>query len=472
MIDRAQTEVIVVGAGITGLSTAHFLGLRGVDSIVLEKHDRSGGTIRTEKTNGFLVELGPTSGLDTSPVLHELFASVGVESSLEHAGDAARNRYVVRGGRLNNLPMNPLAFARSRLFSTTGKLGLLREPFVPPSDPTGDPSLAEFVRRRLGRDFLDYAVDPFVSGVYAGNPEELSARSAFPKLWELEQTYGSLIKGAIKGSRERRARMTTSKRDARLFSFRSGMQQLTDALSRSGAIVTDAALETIERMPSGFAVTARVGGRSIRYESAEVVLAVPAYAYDRLNFAFDFPLRRHLQTIVYPPVAVVFFGYEGTPARLPLDGFGFLVPRKENRRILGTIWNSTIFSGRAPAGGTALTTFVGGSRQPETALLQEAALVRTVEEELRDLMGIDRRPDSVVVARWERAIPQYRVGHAKIVEAIARFERECPGLYIAGNFRGGISLADCIENAKTLSDRIAASVSRRSQETCDATGRV
>ncbi len=473
-ISRVNSQVTIIGAGITGLATAHFLAGRGVDSIVLEKDTRAGGTIRTERIDGFLVELGPTSGLDTSPVLHELFESVGVEDAVEYANERAKNRYIVRGGRLNNLPMNPVAFFRTPLFSASSKLRLLKEPFVPPSDPCGDPSLAEFVRRRLGDEFLDYAVNPFVAGVYAGDPEELSARSGFPKLWELEQTYGSFIKGAILGARARRARRTRSKQSARLFSFRSGMQQVVDALSHalSGAVVTGAAVEVIEKTASGFAVTTRVRGRSVRHESTALVLAVPAHAYDRLNFCFDFPLRRQLDGIVYPPVAVVFFGYDSNPARIRFDGFGFLIPKKENRRILGTIWNSAIFPGRAPAGGVALTTFVGGSRQPEQALAGDGELVETVKSELKDLMGIERSPDAVVIARWEKAIPQYRIGHSAAVESIERFERECPGIYVAGNFRGGISVADCIQNAKSMSERIASDLRSRSRELCDAPGRV
>jgi oxygen-dependent protoporphyrinogen oxidase len=461
-----RADVLIIGAGITGLAAARFLEEKGIGSVILERDTRPGGTIRTDRVDGFLVESGPNSALDTSPALHELFDLAGVESSLEYANRESNNRYIVRGGRLNSLPMSPAAFLRTPLFSASSKLRLLKEPFIPPTDPAGDTTLADFVRRRLGGEFLDYAINPFVAGVYAGNPEELSVRSGFPKLWELEQKHGSLIKGAIMGARERRKRKTVSKQSARLFSFRNGMQEMVDALCRGRArrIVTGAAIERIEKTRDGFAVTARANGGAARYESRALLLSIPAHAYGGLDFAFDFPLRPSFAKIVYPPVAVVFFGYRRNPARVPLDGFGFLIPKKENRAILGTIWSSTVFPGRAPDGGAALTTFAGGSRQPEKALLPDGELIDCVRSELEDLMGIAERPDTVVVARWEKAIPQYRVGHSRIIEAIERFERECPGIYVGGNFRGGISVSDCIQSAKSMCERITSGLADSGRE--------
>jgi oxygen-dependent protoporphyrinogen oxidase len=461
-----RTDVLIIGAGITGLAAARFLEEKGIGSVILEKDTRPGGTIRSERVDGFLVERGPNSALDTSPALHELFDLAGVEASLEYANREANNRYIVRGGKLNNLPMSPVAFLKTPLFSASSKLRLLKEPFIPPTDPAGDTTLADFVRRRLGDEFLDYAINPFVAGVYAGDPEELSVRSGFPKLWELEQKHGSLIKGAIMGARERRKRKTVSKQSARLFSFRNGMQEMVDALSRGRgeSMVTGAAIEKIEKTPDGFAVTARSNGGAVRYESRALFLAIPAHAYGGLDFSFDFPLRPSFARIVYPPVAVVFFGYRTNPARIPLDGFGFLIPKKENRAILGTIWSSTVFAGRSPDGGAALTTFAGGSRQPEKALAPDGELIDSVRSELGDLMGIDARPDTVIVTRWEKAIPQYRVGHSRIVEAMKRFESECPGIYVGGNFRGGISVSDCIQSAKALSERITLNLADRERE--------
>ncbi len=467
MTNDLSTDVIVIGAGITGLATAHFLERKGVSTRVLEKETRVGGTIRTDHMDGFMVENGPNNALDVSPVLHELFESAGLEATLEYANDKSQNRYIVRGGKLINLPMSPLAFLKTPLFSVSAKLRLLKEPFIAASDPTIDESLADFVRRRIGDEFLDYAINPFVAGVYAGDPDSLSVRSGFPKLLEIEQKYGSLIKGTIMGAKERKKQKETSKQNARLFSFSSGMQTMTDALAaaRAETIHTGIHIESIEKDNDGFAVTVRLNGGSKRFKAGKIIMAVPAHAYGELNFMFDFPLRGQLERIYYPPVAEVFFGYRSNPSPTPLDGFGFLVPKKENRQILGTIWSSTLFPGRAPAGGVALTTFVGGSRQPENALLDDGRLADIVRNDIRDLMGIDTAPDTVTVARWDKAIPQYRVGHQTIIDAIERFEQDCPGLYVTGNFRGGISVADCITGAKTMSERVASDISNKTLET-------
>ena len=252
MSETCRADVAVIGAGISGLSTAHYLARLGHDVQIIEKSDRTGGTIETEKVDGFLIDYGPISALDTSPLLGEMFDHLGIASSLEYASAKAKSRYIVRDGRLHALPTNPGAFIRTGLFSGSAKLGLLREPFVRPGDPNDDESLAEFVKRRLGREFLDYAINPFVSGVYAGVPERLSARASFPKLYELEQRYGSLIKGAIKGRRQRRQRGDKSKVAARMFSFRDGMQTVVDALSAelSGRIVTGASAQSGHRARS------------------------------------------------------------------------------------------------------------------------------------------------------------------------------------------------------------------------------
>ncbi|UCG51151.1 MAG: protoporphyrinogen oxidase, partial [Candidatus Latescibacterota bacterium] len=375
--------------------------------------------------------------------------------------DRSKNRYIVRNGRLVNLPMSPLAFLKTPLFSTSSKFRLLREPFIRPADPNIEETLADFVRRRLGEEFLDYAINPFVAGVYAGDPEELSLASSFPKLHELEREYGSLIKGAIKGARARKKRGSVSKQTARLFSFKNGMQQLVDALTalHSESTYTDVRIDAIQKEESDYVIRTRFGGESASFRSRGIVLAVPTHAYDELRFEFDVPIREEISKIVYPPVAVVFFGYRDNPASIPLDGFGFLVPKKERREIPGTIWNSTIFPGRAPTGGTALTTFVGGTRQPENVALPDDRLVETVGKDLRALMGIDRTPDTIVIRRWEKAIPQYRMDHRKIVDAIEAFERRCPGLYVTGNFRGGISVSDCITQADAVAKRVASELS-------------
>ena len=457
MSSGTDVSVAIVGAGISGLATAHFLAARGLDPCLIELDNRPGGTIRTTRTNGFLIEHGPNSVLDTTPLLHQLVADLGIDGEVMYASDSARNRYVVRDGMLHPLPMSPPALITSRLFSTRAKLRLLWEPFIRRSAADAEESLSEFTQRRLGREFLDYAIDAFVAGVYAGVPEDLSVRSAFPRLYALEQRYGSLIKGALLGARERRKREGASKQSARLFSMKDGLQTLVDALAdRLGSSLhTGTAIGAVRRHAGGFELDLEGPDRAWRLRARSLIFAVPAHAYEGLKFEFDFPLREVLGELYYPPVALVFFGYRKDPGGRPLDGFGFLAPRLEQRHILGTIWSSTLFPGRAPAGGAALTTFVGGSRQPEKANWSDERLVEIVQHDLRELMGIQGRPDEVFIRRWPRAIPQYQAGHQQRVDALAAFEEEVPGLHISGNFRGGISVGDCIEQASALSERVA-----------------
>jgi oxygen-dependent protoporphyrinogen oxidase len=457
MMEAQKTyDAMVVGGGISGLTTAFFLQKRGYRVAVLEKDERTGGAIRTEHREGFLIEHGPNSTLETTPVLRELFAALGILDEQVYANDAAKNRYIVRGGVPRALPMSPLAFLKTPLFSLSSKLRLLKEPFIAPAPPDAEETLAEFVQRRLGQEFLDYAINPFVAGVYAGKPERLSVRSAFPKLYNLEQKYGSLIKGSIKGAKERRNRAETAKVKARLFSFRSGLQTLPDALHKAlGAqVFNGSVLEQIELHADGYGVTFRQGNTHRSVRARTLILALPAHAYPQLPLPVPEVVQTALHRISYPPVAMVYFGYKQAPESIPLDGFGMLVPEKEQKSILGTIWSSTIFPQRAPAGGLALTTFVGGSRQPELALLPERPLAELVQKDLRSLMHIRRPPDLLVIKRWEKAIPQYETGHDRIIAAVTDWEAAQPGLFVTGNFRGGISVSDCIKHAHELSEKI------------------
>jgi oxygen-dependent protoporphyrinogen oxidase len=460
MTGIVDTDVTIIGAGISGLTTAHYLTSRGIHVQLLEKSDRTGGTIETRRRDGFLVDCGPNSAMDTTPLFGSLFDDLALTGSREFARPEAKNRYIVRDGRLHALPMSPPAFLRTPLFSRSTKWRLFKEPFIPPSDPHVEETVAEFVERRLGREMLDYAINPFVSGVFAGIPEELSVRASFPRLFEIEQRYGSLIKGAIKGRRERNKRAKageTSKQSAQLFSFTDGMQTLVDALAaeQGDAVHTQCLVDAIRKTPAGFEVDASVAGIDRTFRSRALVLAIPAHAYAGLNIEIALPVLDRLMGIPYPPVSMVFFGYHSPPTDVPLDGFGFLVPAKERRNVLGTIWSSTLFSGRAPEGGVGLTTFVGGSRQPGNALLPDDELADVVQRDLAELLGVRSKPDVMVIRRWERAIPQYKVGHLDIVRAIEDLEDEVQGLYLTGNFRGGISVSDCVKQSQSLATRAA-----------------
>ena len=451
------SDVVVIGAGISGLATAWWLQSSGRRVTVIEAASRAGGTIGTIRDSGYLIETGPNSTLETSPLIAQLLGETGTASQRVYANPAAKNRFILRNGTLLPLPLTPPAFLRTRVFSTGAKLGLLRELFVGRSPADSDETVARFVRRRLGAEFLDYAINPFVAGVYAGDPERLSVRAAFPKLFEIEQQYGSLIRGQIQGARERKRRKEVSRQAAPMLSFGDGMQTLTDGIA---ARLTDLRLGTratsISRTADcGWEVSASGddGAGSLRARS--VLIATPAAAAAQLLAPHAGSASAAMEQIPYPPVASVASAYARADVAHALDGFGFLVPKKEQRRILGTIFSSTLFGNRAPGGTVLLTTFVGGMRQPELAELDETAIAALVQDELVSLLGVRAAPQRIWVKRWERAIPQYTLGHLGRVAAIDEAERALPGLFFCANYRGGISVADCIKSSRAAADRVA-----------------
>lgn len=455
---RRERSVAVVGAGISGLVTAYWLQKNGRDVTVLESSARVGGTIVTEKQDGFLIDLGPNSTLETSQTLRDLIRELGIEDQKIYGNAISNNRYVLRNGTLQALPMTPPAFLKTRLFSTRAKLRLLKEPFIRPTGGN-DISLADLVRYRLGDEILDYAINPFVAGVYAGEPEKLSAPAAFPKLYALEQKYGSFIKGAVKGARERKKRGEVAKDRARLFSFVEGMQAFPSALASAiqDRIELNADVTNLEPDGSGFKLfIAKRGEESVKHFD-DVVLSVPADSLATVLKSVAPEQSKRIGAIDYPPVAVVFTGYEAADVARQLDGFGFLVPAVERRRILGSIWSSTVFPGRAPEGRVALTTFVGGTRQPEEVALDDEQLTLLVKEELDSIIGLRGEPVLVRIKRWPRAIPQYAMGYGDVQRLFADIENEHSGLYLAGNFRRGISVGDSVLCAHDTVQKMLAS---------------
>lgn len=451
-------KVVIIGGGITGLATAWWLKKAGVDVTVLERERHAGGTMRTVREDGWLVETGPNSALETTPLFQTLFDDLGLRSEVSYPSEIGNNRYIVRKGELHALPTSAGAFFRSRLWTGAGKFRLLKEPFVGRAEE--EETIAEFVERRLGREFLDYAINPFVAGVYAGSPEHLSVRAAFPKLYALEEKYGGLIKGMIKGARERKKRAEKAKDRARMFSFASGMQVLPDALARAlgERFVPGVSIRTVNRSEHNGSVAYELygtkDGGNFALMADCVVTAIPSYAVSELVSPMDAALADALNKIYYPPVVEVFLGVKTQDVSRVLDGFGFLVPAREERQILGTIWSSSLFPGRAPEGYAALTTFLGGSRQPAMTERSDAELLSIVHDELSSLIGLRGRAVYTFISRWARAIPQYNLGHLHRMEQVDRFEKKHAGLFLTGNFRGGISVGDCVINSGRNAERI------------------
>jgi len=466
MQDPAQNDhapvprgsVVVIGAGISGLCLAYWLRKRGVSVTVLESDAQAGGTMKSSRSAEWLVETGPNSALDTTPLFGELFRELGLEGEVLYANDLSTNRYIVRNGALHPLPTGPKAFLTTSLWSWQGKLRLLKEPFI--GRAAREESIADFVERRLGREFLDYAINPFVAGVYAGNPHELSVQEAFPKLYALEAQYGGILKGALLSARARRARKETAKNTAKMLSFRDGMQTLPKSLAAAlgRSLQLSCRVEQVIPMRAGrypvYTVTYTQDGVRAQREANVVVFATPASASAQIIRPIDPAMAATLESIYYPPVAEVFIGLPQSQIRRPLDGFGFLVPEKEKRKILGCIWSSSLFPGRAPAGYAALTSFVGGSRQPELASGTDAELAALVLAELRELLPMEGEPSMVSVIRWEKAIPQYRLGYRSVLSAMDRFEQNFQGSFFCSNARGGIAVGDCVMSAHKTAGRI------------------
>lgn len=450
-----DADVVVVGGGISGLACALGIERSGRRVVVLEAEARPGGCIGTSHEHGYLLESGPNSALDTTPRIAVLLDTLGINAERVAANPESGNRYVVRDGVLHALPMSLLSFVATSLFSMHAKLRLLREPFIAPGAPDEEESVADFVRRRLGDEFLDYAVNPFVGGVYAGDPRALSIGAAFPRLRELEQAHGSLIRGQLLGARARRHNPEKSKQSAPMFAFRGGMQMLTDAMARHLARVeTGARVTRIAAGSGGFTLEAASVDSHRTYRARSVVLAVPAWVAANLVESVAATAAEALAAVPYPPVAVVHSVYRRGAITHPLNGFGMLVPEREGRRILGTLFSSTLFPGRAPAGSVLLTTFIGGARQPGLACLDEAELAGLAHAEHANLLGATARSEFVRVRRWARAIPQYNIGHAARIGTLEQAERDFPGLFFCANYRGGVSVGDCIKSA----DRSAGAV--------------
>ena len=444
--------IAVVGGGVTGLTAAWRLHARGHRVAVFEQSDHPGGAVGTTARDGWLVEHGPNSLMESGP-LDDLVEGLGLQRERQYAAPAAKNRYLVRGGRLVPVPMGPLALVSTPLFSARTKLRLLAEPFHRARVSAPDASLAALVRDHFGQEIVDYAINPMVDGIYAGDPERLSTKHAFPRLWETAGTHGSMIRGQIAAMKARRAR--GEKSVARIVSFARGLHTLPDALAAAlppGSLRTRT---TVVGLTPGrpWKLASRCDGLTAADEFDAVVLAVPAATLALLPIGpdGDRPLAA-LDQVEYPPVTSLFFGFRREQVAHPLDGFGALVPAVEGRSVLGVLFSSTLFPERAPAGHVALTVYVGGTRQPDLARLAPEALRPRVLADLGGLLGVQGDPVFSHTTFWPHAIPQYNLGYERFLEAIFRTEDQHAGLFIGGHVRDGISLANCIAAGNRLAE--------------------
>ncbi|HLG32772.1 MAG TPA: protoporphyrinogen oxidase [Ignavibacteriaceae bacterium] len=453
----SDRKLVVIGAGISGLTSAYLLHRNGYDVTVLEEKDKVGGSIETVLEEGFLFDRGPNSALETTPIISQLVKDLKLEDELVYANKEGNKRYILRNGELHALPMSPPAFIKSKLFSGKAKLRLLTEPFIGRSTDGYYQSIAEFVTRRLGSEFLDYAINPFVAGVYAGRPEELSVKSAFPKLYALEEDYGGLILGAIRSMRKRKKRAEQSKQSANMLSFKSGMKVLPEAIAQhlGKRVKLSTKVVSVRKTSEGkYGVTYDDGDQKITLLTDVVLSTIPAYKAAELFGHFDENLDKHLNEIYYPPVLVLYFVYNKKDVGQALDGFGFLIPSKEEKSFLGAIWSSVIFPNRADDDTASFTLFVGGSRDPGFVYDNENAVINRVRDEFEAIMKIRGKPTLTAKRFWEKAIPQYKLGYVEHENYFDHFEKDNKGIFLSGNYRGGISVGDCMKNAEVVVNKI------------------
>lgn len=458
--------VTVVGGGISGLACAYRLCRLGVPVKLIESQDQPGGLVRSVERDGFVFDTGPQSFQGT-PALLDLIKEIGLESELQCAKPDAP-RYVLAQGKLREIPMSPKALLASSLLGVGSRWRVASEVFRRTKPPTEDESVATFVRRKFGHEILEYLVSPFVSGVYAGDPEKLSLRAAFPTLDEWEREYGSVVRGAMK------ARPAERKGPPLLCSFRGGVGTLTRRLAEKiGSGVLTCSHVTALRAPEAeassraslnsgakgsYQLRIARAGREDGATAAAVVMATPAHVASTLLGPTSSALSHALSSIAYAPVAVIAAGYHQKQFGVAPDGFGFLIPRREHVRTLGTVWNSSLFPGRAPSGMVTLTSFAGGATDAEIVSRGEDEIAQIVERENAKLLEISGAPVTSSVWRHLRALPQYNLGHGHLVETVRASAREIPGLFFAGNYLEGPSLGKCVENSFRTADEVASYV--------------
>ena len=448
---KQQHEIVVIGAGLTGLSTAFHLHRQGRDVVILEKADRVGGQIHTYHENGFTFESGPNTGVVSFPEVAELFQMLEGSCQLEIARESSKRRLIWKGDRFHELPCSPVSAITTPLFRLSDKFRILGEPWrkkgTDPDEPVG-----ALAARRLGKSFYEYAVDPFVSGVYAGDPMKLTTRYALPKLYNLEANYGSFIRGAIAKAKEPktdRDRLATKK----VFSAVGGLQRLVEALSKDLRIITGA--NNLKVMPTAD------GQWSCTYNGTEeivcrkVVTTVGAYALPALLPFIPEAQMQKMSSLFYAPIIQVILGVKNARG-LDSPAFGGLVPSKEQKRVLGILFPSSCFEQRCPDGGALYSYFIGGARHTDYLQKSDDEIREITLEAFHSMLKYpaDMQPDLLRIFRHEHAIPQYWSDSGERFATIEALQQQYPGLILAGNMRDGIGMGNRIHQGATIASSI------------------
>ena len=456
-----MNHIVVVGGGIAGLTIANAIRWRepNVHLTVLEGGTRTGGYVRTDRVGGYTCEAGPDGFLDNAPETLRLVRQVGLERRLLPSNDAARKRFIFRGGRLHQVPLSPTDLLTSGLLSPIGKLRLLGEP-LSRNRPDGDETIHEFATRHIGKEAASVLVDSMVSGIFAGDAHQLSLRACFPRMFDLESQHGSLVRAMMATRKQRTATDAPAAPAGTLTSFVTGMGELVEALAARLADAIRLETRAIDVRRNLEAGRWRVLTAAGHFDADAVVLAGPAAESSELLRTFDSRLAGELDEIPTAPVAVVALGYDMTEIG-PLDGFGFLVPRTEGIRTLGALWETSIYPHRAPAGKALLRVMLGGATDRAAVTLSDEELLQTVCGDLEKTMRVTAAPEFVRITRHRRGIPQYERGHLARMARIDARVAEHPGLHLAGNSYRGVSMNACIADADRIADGVLAAAEAR-----------
>jgi oxygen-dependent protoporphyrinogen oxidase len=449
MENKKNIKVAIAGAGLTGLTTAFYLKKAGIPFVIFEKENRTGGVMHTYHENGFTFEAGPNTGVLGRPEVAELLEELKDDCTLEVANDTAKARWIWKNGKWHPLPSELISGITTPLFTFADKLRILGEPFRKKGEDPNE-TLAQLVLRRMGRSFLDYAIDPFILGIYSGDPHQLVTKYAFPKLYNLEQDYGSFIGGAMK-----KARQPKSERDKKatgeIFSVEGGLSNLIDAL------VKNVGHENIRLKCTGLSFSEKENKFSSSLSDdkfSHIVSTTGGYTLDGL---FPFLEKEKLKSITkmeYSRVVQVSVGFSQWKG-IPLKAFGGLVPFIEQRNILGALFLSSFLKNKAPQNGALLSVFMGGVRKPEVADFSDEKILKIVGQELTEMFKLNAfKPDLLKIFRYNHAIPQYSFESEEKLKAINALEKKHPGLVLAGNIRDGIGIADRINQGKTIASEI------------------
>lgn len=458
-MDKEIKDIIIIGGGISGLSALHFIKKNNPRKQIklYEAENRLGGTIGTDYVEGYSFDWGPNGFLDREPLTLQLIDEIGLTDKLEQANDKVTSRFILRSGKLRLVPMSPPKFLTSDILPFKSKLRVMFEPFASKRPDGIDESIYDFVKRRIGKDAADYLVQPMVSGIYGGMADRLSLKSCFPIMREMEDEYGSLFKAMIAKAKKAKAEGKKSGGPSGpggwLTSFEGGLYKIIEQFETkyNDYIQKGLPVSSVQKENNYYTIELENGEKD---NAKKIVFALPTYQAAKIVTRLSEELSSVFNSIPYAPISVVCFGYDKKAVEHNLDGFGFIVPSKENRKILGSIWTSSIFSDRAPDGKVQFRSMIGGDGDHQSINLSDDAMISTVREDLSKIVGLKGEPETVKIYRWKQGIPQFKIGHSNRMEALENELNNLGNLYVTGNAFYGIGLNDCVKQSYKIAKEI------------------